>query len=1177
MNYKYIYTLCLSLSFLLVSNFVNAQGTNCAASTPFCVAIPVDYPAGTGTSAASGANYGCLGSQPNPAWFSLEVDNTGPINLSIGRNPARDIDFAIWGPFAPGTTVNDACTTIFGGGLAPTDCSFAGGVGVETPSINPTVTGQIYILLVTNFSNAQTDLILTQDSGIGNTSCDNICAVDVNDDVTTCGVDGTTTTLSASNVAGWTYQWYRDGVLIVGATNSTYDAPTPSVGATVTNTYRVEATNPSQGCTNTAEVDVTINVPSFTVNLGADISRCDAAGAVTLDAANASHGGAFTYQWSLNGTAIGGATNSTLSVNFTSTGGNPVTRTYSVVTTDPSVGGCSISDAVDVTFIPDPVVNLGANIVACDGTGAVTLDASDASHGSTISYQWLENGVTIVGATNATYDVTFASGGASQTKTYRVNVTDSRGTGCVQFDEVDVTRNPISFTVDLGADLTRCDAAGTVTLDAANASHGAGFTYQWAEGGTDIAGATNSTYDVTFTSTGGSSVTKTYTVTVTDPAPGACAVNDAIDVTFIPDPIIDLGADIVACDAFGTITLDASDASHGATISYQWFEDGVAIAGATNATYDVSFASTQTKTYRAEVTDSRGTGCTQSDEVDVTFEPNFTVNLGADISRCDADGSVTLNAVDASHGAGFTYQWSVNGIAIAGATNSTLNVNFTSTGTNSVTRTYSVTVSAASPTQCEISDAIDVTFIPNPVVSLGADIVACDNQGTITLDADDASHGATISYQWFENGNIIAGATNATLDVSFPSGGAAQTRTYRAEVTDSRGTGCTQSDEIDVTFKPNLVVNLGQNIERCENVFQFNINASDATHSGNMTYRLFENGLLIATSTNPIFSVSINDATATTVQTRTYRVTATDNTALGCSTTSNNLSVTYNYKPIIAAIADRIDVDCVPNQLEAQISNYTTNDSRLNYSWMYSGANGVQYEASTEATVLVNTSGTYTLTVTTTLANGSTCSSVESFVLKCNDDDAPSYIPVLTGQPGYSYVDLQWTAIPEGSNITEFEVYMGINGEEPNTLVTLTSDNFLKVDVINGFKYSFRIRAVYLTQGGNNYEVGVYSNTVILKPSIVLGQDETDRRAAISLFPNPSNGSFTVEFKAIQAQKANLTVVDLTGKIILTKSLSDLNNGSQQNIQLGRVASGMYIVQVQTEKGVYQQKIMIAK
>lgn len=489
-------------------------------------------------------------------------------------------------------------------------------------------------------------------------------------------------------------------------------------------------------------------------------------------------------------------------------------------------------------------------------------------------------------------------------------------------------------------------------------------------------------------------------------------------------------------------------------------------------------------------------------------------------------------------------------------------------GSTETTHTLVQLAGSTASTTCSI--------VTNPCsLQLPDDYSICAGE-TTTLTADVTPNSSSWAYQWFLNGTAITGATNRNYTVPAQFASATFTQNYTVEASNS-AFGCNVQDEIILTIRAGeFNVDLGQDLEYCENVFQFNINASDATHSGNMTYELFENGTSIATSNNPIFSVSINDPNATTLQTRTYRVKATDNISLGCTivSISNDLKVTYNYKPLITPIADQIDVDCTPHQLTAQISNQ--NDNRLTYSWMYSGAN-TQYEISTTATVLVNRSGTYTLTVTSTLNNGTTCSSVESFVLKCNEDPIPEYVPVLTGQAGYSYVDLEWTDVPEDMDFLEFEVYMGIGDEEPTILVSITPNTFARVDLLNGRKYSFRVRPIYINQGGNNYELGAYSNIVYLTPSIVLGQDETDKRSAISLFPNPSNGSFTVEFKAIQAQKANLTVVDLTGKVILTQSLSDLNNGSKQNIELSGVSSGVYIVQVQTEKGVYQQKITIMK
>ncbi|WP_375562855.1 T9SS type A sorting domain-containing protein [Bernardetia sp. OM2101] len=190
----------------------------------------------------------------------------------------------------------------------------------------------------------------------------------------------------------------------------------------------------------------------------------------------------------------------------------------------------------------------------------------------------------------------------------------------------------------------------------------------------------------------------------------------------------------------------------------------------------------------------------------------------------------------------------------------------------------------------------------------------------------------------------------------------------------------------------------------------------------------------------------------------------------------------------------------------------------------------------------------------------------------------PEYQPVLSGTASYSKVDLQWNA-PQGQaaeEISEFEVYMTDDGGETYTLLTITDRTTLQVDLINGRNYGFRVRGIYVIQSGNNYETSPYSNVVYLKPSIVLGENDKSN-SALKLFPNPSNGNFTIQFNDFDAEEGTLNIVDLTGKVIFTKELKNINNKSEEQLELPNVDNGIYIIQVQTQKGVYQQKVMVVK
>lgn len=85
-----------------------AQGTDCSTASPFCTAVPATFPAQQNTTAPVGPNYGCLGSQPNPAWFYLQISTAGPVTLDMSNSASVDIDYIIWGPF---TSPAAACSS----------------------------------------------------------------------------------------------------------------------------------------------------------------------------------------------------------------------------------------------------------------------------------------------------------------------------------------------------------------------------------------------------------------------------------------------------------------------------------------------------------------------------------------------------------------------------------------------------------------------------------------------------------------------------------------------------------------------------------------------------------------------------------------------------------------------------------------------------------------------------------------------------------------------------------------------------------------------------------------------------------------------------------------------------------------------------------------------------------
>lgn len=296
------------------------------------------------------------------------------------------------------------------------------------------------------------------------------------------------------------------------------------------------------------------------------------------------------------------------------------------------------------------------------------------------------------------------------------------GTTTVVYTATDVNGNTAtcSFTVtiyptpvvDAGADVDVClnssvTIGGNPTASAATAP----YNYTWSPAaGLD---------DPTIANPSASpSATTVYTVVVTDA--NGCTAEDEVEVTVLPLPTADAGADQAICFGDAT-TIGGSPAASGtvAPYTYSWTPAGsLSSANAANPTA----TPTATTTYTLTVTDANG--CQSDDVVTITVNPLPDATITAAGPFCLNDGNQTLTAATAGG------TWSGNGIvdAAAGTFNPatagvgvhmiTYNVTDANGCSNSATTTIEVLplpnsrILPAGPL-CENDDPIFLTGLPN--------------------------------------------------------------------------------------------------------------------------------------------------------------------------------------------------------------------------------------------------------------------------------------------------------------------------------------------------------------------------------------------------------------------------------------------------------------------------------
>lgn len=170
--------------FIILISFISlqhtfAQGNNCLGAQPFCSDQSYTFPASTNTTAQNGPDYDCLSDQPNPAWYYLQIANSGNLEITLSNSQNEDIDFICWGPFSSPTApctnqLTNNSTGFFGCLNYPcgntVDCSYSS-QATEIVEITNANVGEYYILLITNFSGNATDISAQQTGGSGSTDC----------------------------------------------------------------------------------------------------------------------------------------------------------------------------------------------------------------------------------------------------------------------------------------------------------------------------------------------------------------------------------------------------------------------------------------------------------------------------------------------------------------------------------------------------------------------------------------------------------------------------------------------------------------------------------------------------------------------------------------------------------------------------------------------------------------------------------------------------------------------------------------------------------------------------------------------------------------------------------------------------------------------------------------------
>ena len=330
------------------------------------------------------------------------------------------------------------------------------------------------------------------------------------------------------------------------------------------------------------------------------------------------------------------------------------------------------------------------------------------------------------------------------------------------------------------------------------------YSYQWLAGGSDIDGATSSTYTLTASEQG---QTVQVRVTFTDDAnneetltsQATIAVAAASNREATGQPAISGTPQVGETLAAHTSGITDADGLTNVSYEYQWLASSTDIDGATGPSY-VLTSSEQGQTIQVRVTftddaDSQETLTSAATET-VLARPNRaaaglpTISGTPKVDETLTADTVNIDDEDGLTNVSYSYQWTAGGTDIDGATGSTytltaseqgktiqVRVTFTDDADNEETLTSEATVAVAAAPNREATGAPTIGGTPQVDQTLTAD--------TSPIADEDGLTSATFEYQWTAGGTDIEGATGASFTLTTSQQG--KTIQVQVTFTDDRG------------------------------------------------------------------------------------------------------------------------------------------------------------------------------------------------------------------------------------------------------------------------------------------------------------------------------------------------------------------------------------------------------